>query len=413
MKKAKTSLLLFLVLFLLLLSGCTDDSGAPTTPNSILPDTQSDITGAFRGKIFGMSNFAGAGDRTYEITDTKHIYVYTDSDTRPIQPKESICKKPGCMHEGTSCNAYIGASFLLATEHELYYFRADQEQSVSLYRCDLNGENRQLVMQLWDGYTTDLYEAYLANGHIYYTKRVGLSTQIWDVDLSNLSQSVVANEMGEEGVFTHILDIADGILYYQIDYGDPTLPDKSTTPPTLSFNNFGYDQWYKGYSTGSALYRVEPGKQPELLKEDIMASSFSSGCNGCVYYVSKDKHSIYQYDLTTATEYLVYTGEGPYSINEYAFDNRLIIHVKQEDEPARIFMLNLSTRELIPMSTFAYDSNRRFSVLYLHAASNKYYLAEYSLEGNDTVEFDHMLSLIPKQQFEDAYWYYYDWVPFS
>lgn len=155
------------------------------------------------------------------------------------------------------------------------------------------------------------------------------------------------------------------------------------------------------------------GQTAGAFKEDIMASSFSSGCNGCVYYVSKDKRSIYQYDLTTATEYLVYTGEGPYSINEYTFDNRLIIHVKQEDEPARIFMLNLSTRELIPMSTFAYDSNRRFSVLYLHAASNKYYLAEYSLEGNDTVEFDHMLSLIPKQQFEDAYWYYYDWVPFS
>ncbi len=392
---------------MLLSAGCTGDlveSEIPTAPNAVVPTVSSDISAASRGVYFPYDIYNGCNERLYFID-----YAFACTLNPENGKKTIICQKPGCPHKDETCDAAIG-DIILPSEDRIYYFYTKgEQQKVVLGSCGLNGENRQDIIELWDGTTNDLYESYLAGGHIYCTRHTFNSAQIYDIDLSDNTLSILVNAENESGVFAHILDVVDGILYYQIDYADRSLADKND-PAVLGFNHLGYPEWYQAYSTGTSIFRMKPGGEPELLKEDIMASSWSNGDSGCVYYTSPDKRSIFQYDLTSGTERLAYTGEGPYEINPYTYDDIVLIRSKHKDEPtAKLFTLDLVNGELQPVTVPIDGQEQEFFDLCRYATSTNYYIVAYRLNDNGAFQGSWELAIAPKEQFKDRSWDISDW----
>lgn len=392
----------------LLLAGCTGDlaeSEIPAAPNAVVPTVSSDIRAASRGVYFPYDIYNGCEERLYFID---YDFVCT------LNPKNGektiVCQKPGCTHKDETCDAVIG-DIILPSEDKIYYFdtRGEQQKTV-LGSCGLNGENRQDIIELWNGTTIELYESYLADGHIYCTRHTFNSAQIYDVDLSSNTLSVVVNAENEAGVFAHILDVIDGTLYYQVDYADQSLADKDD-PAVLGFNHLGYPEWYQVYSTGTSIFRLEPGGEPELLKEKIMASSWSNGESRYVYYTSPDKRSIFQYDLTSGTERLAYAGEGPYEITPYTYDHIVMIRSKNKDEPmAKLFTLDLANGELQPVTVSVDGQEHEFFDLCRYATSSNYYIVAYRLNDHGAFQGSWELAIAPKEQFKNRSWDISDWV---
>lgn len=138
-----------MVLCLLLLAGCTyeiTETTAPTEPeyigNSPVPNIRT-----------GIFSQGGAGN-IFEVTQTgvyvlgnmgygRSYLLYADHDSDTFV---KLCSRPDCTHSDRFCNAYFENSSGLYYDGDYLYVGEQSSSIVKVYRLDLDGGNRTVVM---------------------------------------------------------------------------------------------------------------------------------------------------------------------------------------------------------------------------------------------------------------------------
>ena len=81
----------------------------------------------------------------YYIYSYSTMYLYYYDESTGVSGK--LCGKAECMHDNTDCNAYMPFSMNFQIYNGYIYWLEDGN---ALYRCDMTGNNREIVQYLVD-----------------------------------------------------------------------------------------------------------------------------------------------------------------------------------------------------------------------------------------------------------------------
>ena len=179
---------LSIFLFSLLLIVCSCKNSTPLNEGrdaaNYLPDY--DVQSAYSQMGGSVSRY----DNVYYMKQDSWLFYYEDES----KASGKLCAKPECSHDNESCNAYVGAASGIQVYDSMIYW-ADITSSLNIWRIDLSGNHREMVMQkpIDISGTKMNAQVVLQRGYVYYSEieieiQNGQNQQIFTLSRYDLAQ---------------------------------------------------------------------------------------------------------------------------------------------------------------------------------------------------------------------------------
>ena len=138
---------------------CTKSNGVYT--DDYLPNY--DVQSAYSQMGGSVSRY----DNVYYMKQDSWLFYYDDES----KASGKLCAKPECSHDNESCNAYVGAASGIQVYDSMIYW-ADITSSLNIWRMDLSGNSREMVMQkpIDSSGTKMNAQVVLHRGYVYYSE---------------------------------------------------------------------------------------------------------------------------------------------------------------------------------------------------------------------------------------------------
>lgn len=260
--------------------------------------------------------------------------IYTDYSTKTTV---YLCNRPDCQHNDETCPSWFsfpgGGIFLDAKgEHLFCAIRGDseQEQAETIWKMDLNGENRQALYTCAPN--ESLTDMAISDGTSLYFAAGVTDPETWTLN-KTLKQLDIQSGKTED-LMTYqdtawLFGAFEDELLVQIFDGASFRYDAYSLKTKTSRTLLTYDENARSMPSGDSIYVVKPltDSTAEVLKFNIKTGETSSLCKDIPYFV----------DTTTVGDIV---------------DGRMIIHASdtRENDPEKIkvyyYAVNCETGEM-------------------------------------------------------------------
>ena len=286
MKKIFAIIFAFVLILILLFSGCSDKDNAVNTEQN-LPDY---VEGEdYQNFLFSVSAMAKAPNGYYYFNDL--MLYYFDTETKEAYP---VCNKPNCEHQTASCMAFFNLfqyhPFMLSYyENALYVWGWEEDGSARhnyIYEISLDNYKRKKAAFLFDGTSSGSIYYIIHRGYIYYIKSGGTDLKQQTACLYRVKIGNTSTKKEEE------------IIYEYSGIGAEIWGLTASGNRLFILNSSYGDTEGNGYATSYSVIDIH-----SLESETLVGNgAYSLFADGNYVYYGKDENTIYRIDLTTKEE---------------------------------------------------------------------------------------------------------------